>query len=55
MILLADHRGAGLERIQKALEDAGRPTLFTQNLRETREALEKSQPGSCCGVCLQPT
>jgi len=44
MILLADHRGAGLERIHKVLEDAGRPTLFTQSLRETREALEKSNP-----------
>ena len=44
MILLADHRGAGLERIQKVLEDAGRPATLTQSLRETREVLEKAQP-----------
>ena len=44
MILLADHRGAGLERIQKVLEDAGRPTALTQSLRETREVLEGSVP-----------
>jgi diguanylate cyclase (GGDEF)-like protein len=44
MILLADHRGAGLDRIQKVLEDAGRASILTQSLRETREALEDTQP-----------
>ena len=44
MILLADHRGAGLERIRNVLEDAGRPTVLTNSLRETREALEANEP-----------
>ena len=44
MILLADHRGAGLDRIQKVLEDAGRASTLTQSLRETREVLEDTQP-----------
>jgi len=44
MILLADHRGAGLERIQKVLEDADRPSTLTQSLRETREVLAQTTP-----------
>jgi len=44
MILLADHRGAGLERIRQVLEDAGRSTTLTHSLRETREALEGAAP-----------
>ena len=44
MILLADHRGAGLERIRQALEDAGRSIILTNSLRETREALEANVP-----------
>lgn len=44
MILLADHRGAGLERIQKVLQDASRPNTLTQNLRETRQVLEEEKP-----------